>query len=99
MKLACCIIVGDDSELEGLRQAILSVVNYIDAFYITANGKEVKMIAEYCRINNYNYSYLKWTDDFSATRNFNFSQVPKGFDFIFWMDTDDILAGGEHLRQ
>ncbi len=98
MKLALCLIVKDDSELEGLRQAVLSVKNYVDAIYITANGKEVKQIEQYCRVNKYNYSYFKWRDDFSAVRNFNFSQVPEGFDFIFWMDADDILSGGEHLR-
>ena len=92
------MIVKDDSELEGLRQAILSVKNYVDAIYITANGKEVKQIEQYCKVNKYNYSYLKWSDDFSKARNFNFSQVPEGFDYIFWMDADDILAGGEHLR-
>jgi tetratricopeptide (TPR) repeat protein len=99
MKIALCIIIKDDSELTQLRAAIASVTNYVDGIFITANGKNVKMIAEYCRINHYNYSYLKWTKDYSAQRNFNFSQVPKGFDYIFWMDTDDVLAGGELLRQ
>lgn len=56
-----------------------------------------------------NYStYLKQFDvsrggkyefsNFSAARNFNFSQVPQDTDWIFWMDSDDVLIGGEHLR-
>ena len=40
---------------------------------------------------------LKWNDDFSEQRNFNFSQMPKNSDYFFWMDSDDILIGGKYL--
>lgn len=99
MKISCCIIVKDDSELEGLKKAISSVNPYVDGIYITANGEKAMEIEEYCAsIPNVNYSYLKWKDDFSEQRNFNFNQAPQDSDFIFWMDADDILYGGENLR-
>lgn len=99
MKIACAIICKDDSELESLRKAITSVASYVDSIYITANGKDVSLIEEYCKVNGYHYSFIKWDDNFSNMRNFNFAQIPQGYDFIFWIDADDILAGGEHLRE
>ena len=37
--------------------------------------------------------------DFSMARNHNMNLVPKDFDWILWMDTDDIFRGGKNLRQ
>jgi glycosyltransferase involved in cell wall biosynthesis len=33
--------------------------------------------------------FFKWTDDFSAARNFSFSKA--GGDFIMWLDADDVI--------
>ena len=99
MKLAFCIIVKDDTELQMLKDSVKSVAPYMDYVYITANGKKVDGIKAYCKKHKHNYSYIKWTGDFSEARNFNFSQVAKDVDYIYWQDTDDILVGGEHLRK
>lgn len=99
MKIAAALIIKDDSELELLWKATDSLVRHVDAIYITATGKQVQGIKEFCAIRGYHYSYFKWKNDFAAARNFNFSQVPKDYDFIFWMDTDDVLIGGEMLRE
>lgn len=101
MRIAACFIIKDDSELPKLRKAIASIFEHVDAIYITATGKDVKTIEEYCKVNKeygLHYSYHKWNDSFADARNFNFSQVPHSFDWIWWMDTDDILIGGENLR-
>lgn len=34
---------------------------------------------------------------FDEARNFNFSQIPKEYDMILWIDCDDILIGGKNL--
>ena len=34
---------------------------------------------------------------FDEARNYNFSQIPKEYKWIFWIDTDDILIDGENL--
>jgi len=100
MKLNCCIIIKDDSELPQLHNAITSVIPFFDGIYITANGKDVKKIEEYCKQSDkIHYSYLKWDDDFSKQRNFNFSQAPQDSDYIFWMDADDILVGGPKINE
>ena len=35
---------------------------------------------------------------FDEARNYNMSKIPKEYDWIFWMDTDDVLKRGENLR-
>lgn len=36
---------------------------------------------------------------FDEARNYNFSQVGQEYDWILWMDCDDMLKDGEHLRR
>jgi len=96
--LNACLIIKDDSECENLKGALDSIVPYVDSVYITATGNEVEQIKKLC-VGNVHYSYFKWIDDFSAARNFNFSQVPPQTDYIFWMDADDRLVNGQYLRE
>lgn len=35
---------------------------------------------------------------FDEARNYSFSQVPKEYDWILWMDCDDVLQKGENLK-
>lgn len=100
MKINCGIIIKDDSELEMLERAIQSVIKWVDGVYITANGEKVDKIKEYCDMwDTVHYSYKKWEDDFSAQRNFNFSQMPQDSDYLMWIDSDDILIGGQYLEE
>lgn len=109
MKISACLIVKDDSELEKLKKAVASIISYVDGVYITATGEDIDGIEAFCKepylistqglSPKIHYSYFKWCDDFSAARNFNFSQAPQDSDYIFWMDADDILVGGEQFRK
>jgi len=99
LKLSAALIVKDDTELQGLNKALDSLIPFVDGVYVTATGKNVEQIKSLCDLKGVNYSFFKWCDDFSAARNFNFSQVPQDTDFIFWMDADDILIGGQYLRE
>lgn len=99
MKLVACLIVKDDSEHENLVGALVSVVPYVNEVYVTATGEDVDGIESTCKELKVNYSYFKWNDDFSAARNFNFSQAPKDTDYIMWIDCDDRIVGGQHLRE
>ena len=36
--------------------------------------------------------------DFSSARNYALSQIPQEYDWIFWIDADDIVRGAEHLH-
>lgn len=98
LHIAGCLIVKDDSEYSLFKKATISLAPYVDSIHITTNGKRVKKIKQYCDKQGWDYSHLPWDDDFSKQRIFNFSQAPSYTDFIFWMDADDILVGGEYLR-
>src|SRR6266567_1395751 len=98
MRIAACLIIKDDSEVEGLNKALDSVQPFVDSVHVTATGDKAQKIKYWCDKRKIAYSYFKWCDDFSAVRNYNFSRVPKDTDFIFWLDADDILIGGEKLQ-
>jgi len=95
MKISACLIVKDNSEYPKLVKAIDSIRPYVDGIYLTSTGKEVNLIKS---ISGVTHTHFDWVDDFSAARNFNFSQAPQDSDYIFWIDSDDILVGGEYLR-
>ena len=98
MNIAACWIVEGDEKLESLQKSVDSIKKYVNSINITANGSQTKKTESWCKKNGYNYSFLKWNDNFSEQRNFNFNQAGKA-DFIFWMDSDDVLIGGEKLQE
>lgn len=97
MKLACCFIVEGDSKLESLQTAVASFAPYVQSVHITANQEEHDKVSKWCDENGYQFSYLKWNDNFAEQRNFNFAQAPKDVDYIVWADSDDVLIGGDWL--
>lgn len=96
MTISACLIVKDDSEYKSLIKAIDSIRPYVDGIYLTTTGEETTKIKT---IEGVNHSHFDWVEDFSAARNFNFSQAPKTSDYYFWIDADDVLVGGEQLRR
>ena len=95
MKIAACIIVKDDSEYLDLVRCLDSVSPYVNDVYITVNGEKYDKIKR-LESNKVHLSYLAWNEDFSEQRNFNFSQA-KDYDYIFWLDSDDVLVNGGQL--
>lgn len=98
MKISLCMITKGDSELESLQNCLDSVAQHVDGVYITATSDETSRLSKYTKKMGYNLSFFKWCDDFSAARNFNFSQAPKDTDYILWLDSDDLFVGAEMLR-
>jgi tetratricopeptide (TPR) repeat protein len=101
LKINACIIVKDDSEYDKLACALETIAKFVDGIYLTTTGKETEKIKSIEEVygNSIHHSHFDWVDDFAAARNFNFSQVPKDTDYIFWMDSDDLLVGGPKLRE
>lgn len=100
MTLSGCIIVGNDSELESFIRCVESVLPYTDELIVTANGENIKEIERFCGSDpKIKYFYHKWTKNFAEQRNFCASKVRPDADFYFWIDADDVLVGGEHLRK
>lgn len=97
-KIAFAIIVKDDSERENLLRCLASVAPFVDKIFITCTHRpdgEIRKIASQYKAD---FSYFEWVKDFSKARNFNFSQIGPEYTWIFWMDADDVLFGGENLK-
>ncbi len=97
-KIAAALIVKDDTEEKQLERCLKSVAPFVDAIFITGTKEPQKRIKKLCKKYNANWNWFAWTKDFSEARNYCFSKVSKEYDWIFWLDTDDVLVGGENLR-
>lgn len=103
MRIALAMIVkGSNEEAIMLDRCLESLAPFVDGIFITRTTSEGEKknaaVANVALKYGAVLSDFEWVDDFSAARNFNFSQVPKDFDFILWSDADDIWRGMEHLR-
>lgn len=98
MKIRATFIIKDDSELQDFKEAVESVKPHVDSWHVVANGKETAEIEDYTRSQGGDYHYLPWEKDFSKQRNYIVGKLPHDTDYYFWMDSDDILIGGENLR-
>lgn len=99
-KIALCVIVKDDTELEGVRRCLSTVASHVDGIFITGTKNPQKKIKKLCKEFGAHWSWFPWVKDFSAARNFNFSQVPQDeYQWIFWCDADDVVVGAATFRQ
>jgi tetratricopeptide (TPR) repeat protein len=100
MFISWCIIVKDDSEVESLKRCVGSVLPYVEEMVITANGEVVTEIEKFCATEpKIKFFYHKWTKNFAEQRNICASKVSSNADYYGWSDSDDVLVGGEYLRQ
>jgi glycosyltransferase involved in cell wall biosynthesis len=114
MKIALALIVkGTPEEAELLSRCLDSVSSQvgddglaIDGVFITRThrpGEEpepaIEKVLDFYKDNfAVHLSDFEWINDFSAARNFNFSQVPPEYDYILWCDADDVWRGLEKLK-
>jgi tetratricopeptide (TPR) repeat protein len=97
--------IKDASQLKSHQRKIdLSntdgIAKHVDGIFITITGgkhpEKVKEVAEkYGAI----ISEREWDHNFANARNFNFSQVPKEYEFIAWTDTDDIWRNPHLIKK
>lgn len=103
MKIAAALIVrGDDKEAEALDRCLKSITPHVDGIFITITNKPGEetneRTLEVALEHGATVSRFEWVNDFSAARNFNFSQVPKEYDYIIWCDADDVWRGLDKLE-
>ena len=104
MLLATCYIVKSDiDEAVLLVRSLTSIYKYVDKIFITATYKddikETEVIRNITKPFNVEFSTFKWTNNFSEARNFNFSQVPKKYEWISWFDADDVIRGAKYFKE
>lgn len=97
-KIAACLIVKDDSELDKLRNCLTSFAKHVDHIFITGTKNPQVEIKKLCKEFGATWSWFEWCKDFSKARNFNFSQAGPEYDWIFWCDTDDVVVGADKFR-
>src|SRR3990167_4203442 len=98
MKLALAMIVKPtEDEALLLSRALRYVFRYVDGIFLTITG-ESKECEEVAKEYNAIVSHFAWNNNFADARNFNFSQVPREYTHILWIDADDVVKGAEKIR-
>lgn len=99
-KIAACLITKGDAELDTLKKTIASVKPYVDDIFITTSSDH-SLTDKWAKKEGLHISHRDWDKNFGAQRNFNWKQATDyaTYDFIFWLDSDDELVGGEHLKE
>jgi len=92
--ISLCIITKGDEELDGVKRAVKSCVEFVDQVNITASAKHTRL-KKWCEKNKYDLSYRKWDDHFDRQRNFNYSKAKYN---QFFIDSDDVVINPENLR-
>lgn len=99
----CMIVNGVEKEAAPLRQCLKSINKHVDGIFLTLTHKKGEVVSEKVKevaeAFGANMSEFEWVNDFSKARNYNFSQVPKEYSHIMWVDADDVVRGAERLRK
>lgn len=104
MTALCLIVKGsDDSEAKLLDQCLKSVHKHVDGIFIQLNAPKGKKISQKVKTVAEKYTkeiaVFEWTGSFVAARKANFAQVPKKYDWILWLDTDDTVENPEKIKE
>lgn len=87
--LAWCIMCKGDEEVDKIARVMGDLEGYVGKFFIVGNHKPDTKLKALVKKYKGEYSFFKWTGDFSACRNFMFDQVPEEFKIVAWCDSDD----------
>lgn len=96
------IVEGVEKEARPLIRCLQNVLPHVDKAFITVTHKKGeepdKNVLEVLSLfKNIEVSHFEWVFDFSKARNFNFSQVPKEYEYILWCDADDVFHNLDKL--
>lgn len=98
-KIALSMIYKGTEEGKQIDRLLRTVAPYVDAIYATAtwtkDGEATKVFEAY----GAKISFFQWEKDFAKARNYAKAQIPDEFEYMIWLDTDDKLQGGEHLKK
>ncbi len=91
--ISLCMIVKNEEAV--LARCLDSVKGLVDEMVIvdTGSSDRTKEIARQYTGRMFDFP---WKEDFSAARNFSFSQA--AMDYCMWLDADDVFPAGERER-
>ena len=84
--ISLCMIVRDEEDVLG--RCLESVADLVDEIVIVDTGSKDKTREIAWRYTDKIYDF-EWIDDFSAARNYSFSQA--SCEYCMWLDADDVL--------
>jgi tetratricopeptide (TPR) repeat protein len=100
-KIALAMIVKY-SEAGLLKDCLESITDHVDNIFLYINyadsPKQAEEAVAVAKHFNADYTVQKWTN-FGDARNRSFAMVPKDYNFIIWLDTDDTVDNPEKLHQ
>jgi glycosyltransferase involved in cell wall biosynthesis/tetratricopeptide (TPR) repeat protein len=101
-RISLCMIAPETVDLAMLERCLESATPHVDEICISVNykGKKPKRRRELGRLlKHYKAITAKqpWADNFAAAREHSFALASN--DWRMWLDTDDVLEGGDQLRQ
>ncbi len=86
VSISLCMIVKDEEEV--LARCLESVRDLVEEIIVVDTGSSDRT-AEIARRYTPHVLSFPWIDDFSAARNFAFSQGTS--DYLMWLDADDVV--------
>ena len=107
MKIALCVIAGDNCFEKNIEKMLDSVKGKVDGAFISFNGEDedvYKQLVVQCE-NRFDYgqvAQVPWTDDFATARNHSFrlaQEYATKSDWITWLDCDDVVPEETDFRQ
>ena len=104
MKVALIAIVkATDDEAPHLQKMLTSVSKHVDGVFLNVNHREgvepSKAVLDVATSFTDNVITTIWDDNFAEARNTNLAQVPKDYDWILWLDSDDTIDHPEKIRE
>ena len=104
MKVALVLIVkGTDDEAPHLKRCLQSVSRHVDGVFLNVNHKEgvepSQAVLDVAKSFTDNVIVTQWNDNFAEARNANLAQVPKDYEWILWLDSDDTIDHPKKIKE
>jgi len=103
-KIAAALIVkGTKDEAPLLDTCLTNLKGHVDKFFLDINAvkgkKPSKEVLAVAKKHGADVKETVWVGDFVGARNANFARVPKEYDFILWVDSDDTIENPEKIKE
>ena len=104
LKLAAALIVkGTDDEAVLLDKCLKNLKGHVDKVFldinVPKNQKYSQKVLDVAKKHKADVQKTWWTGDFVGARNANFARIPKEYDFILWVDSDDTIENPEKMKE